>query len=86
MRQEIQPWRVSPFSVGRSYRGRRDFTSLRDSFATGEVLTFESDVYNHYHGCTGYFFSQAEANSKRVWDIHDADDLNIWRELFEEVV
>jgi len=86
MPQEIRPWRVSPFSVGRSYRVRRDFKSLRDAFTAGEVLTYESDAYSHYHGYTGYVFSQAGAEPKRVWDIHDDDDLESWRELLEEIV
>lgn len=85
MSQEIRSWRVSPFSVGRSYRVRRDFKALRDFFKAGNVLTCESDAYSHYHGFTGYVFCLAGAHQKRVWDIHDDDDLECWRELFEEV-
>ena len=86
MQQEIRPWRVPPFSVGRSYRVRRDFKALRDSFTAGDVLIYESDAYSHFHGYTGYLFSQAGVGTKRVWDLHDDDNLDSWRELFEEMV
>ena len=82
---EIRPWRVSPFRPGHRYRVRRDFTSLRASFRAGEVLTYDSDSYSHYHGYTGYAFRQAGSESFRVWDISDDDDLEMWREFFEEI-
>ena len=82
---EIKPWRKSPFVVGQSYKVLRNFKSLFDSFQIGEILKYEGDAYSHYHGFTGYFFSlQNNANGRR-WDIHDNDNLEIWKELFEEV-
>ena len=85
MPQETRSWRASPFAVGRSYRVRRDFKALRDTFAAGEVLVYESDAYSHYHGYTAYVFSQSGREQKRVWDIHDDDTVESWRELFDEV-
>jgi hypothetical protein len=82
---EIRPWRKSPFEVGHQYRVRSDFKALRDNFRAGEMLTFERDAYSHYHGYTGYFFSQTGTEQIRVWDIHDGENLSCWRELFEEV-
>jgi hypothetical protein len=82
---EIRPWRKSPFTVGRRYRVRRDFESLRDSFRAGEVLTYDSDAWSRYHEYTVYAFSQPGAHELRVWDIRDDDELDIWRELFEEI-
>jgi hypothetical protein len=80
---EIRPWRPSPFVVGRRYRVRRDFQSLRDAFRAGEVLTYVRDAYSRYDSYTGYFFSQPGASASRSWDIHDEEDLAVWRELFE---
>jgi hypothetical protein len=82
---EIRPWRECPFTRGRTYRIRRSFAALRDSFAAGEVLTFDSDAWSQYHGVTGYFFRQAGRETLRVWDIDDDADIQIWSELFEEV-
>lgn len=85
MSGEIRPWRASPFVVGRGYRVRRDFKALRDSFTAGEVLTYESGAYSRYDCQTGYVFSQSGTEQKRVWDLHDDDDLEHWREFFEEI-
>lgn len=82
---EIPTWRKSPFARGRSYRVRHDFKALRDSFKTGEILIFGKDAYSAYHGYTGYFFSQPGTEELRVWDIHDDEQLDIWRDLFEEI-
>jgi len=62
---------------------RRDFGSLRDNFTAGEILTFRYDAWSRYEGMTGYFFEQPDAKW-RIWDISDDDDLEIWKELFEE--
>jgi hypothetical protein len=78
-------WRESPFEVGRSYRVRKDFKCLRDSFRAGEVLVFVRAAYSRYDNYTGYFFSQPGAQPARVWDIHDDEELEIWRDLFEEI-
>ena len=83
---EIRPWRPSPFVVGHRYRVRRGFKALRDSFAAGEEMTFDSDAYSRYDSYTGYFFSQPGAAQLRSWDIHDGDDLEVWRDLFEEIL
>jgi hypothetical protein len=34
---------------------------------------------------TGYFFRQAGRETLRVWDIHDDADIEVWRELFDEL-
>jgi hypothetical protein len=49
------------------------------------VLAYERDAYSRYDSYTGYFFSQDGAERLRSWDIHDDEDLESWRELFEEV-
>ena len=85
MSREIRPWRASPFVVGRGYRVRRDFKALRDSFTAENVLTYESDAYSRHDSQTGYVFSKAGTEQKRIWDLHDKDDLEHWRELFEEI-
>lgn len=46
---------------------------------------YERDAYSHYHSYTGYFFSQPGAEHLRSWDIHDDDELESWRDLFEEI-
>jgi len=71
---------------GHRYRVRRDFKALRDSFVAGEEMTFDSDAYSRYDSYTGYFFSQPGAAQLRSWDIHDGDDLEVWRDLFEEIL
>jgi hypothetical protein len=81
----IPPWRTCPFTRGRLYRVRRGFASMRDSFAAGDILTFDSDAWSRYDGVTGYFFRQAGRETLRVWDIHDDADIEVWRELFEEL-
>lgn len=81
---EIRPWRPSPFVIGRRYRVRRDFKALRDSFQAGEVLRYEHDAYSRYDSMTGYFFSQPNAEQLRAWDLHDDEEIECWRELFEE--
>ncbi len=82
---EIRPWRESPFVTGRRYRVRRSFEALRDTFQGGEVLTYERDAYSRYDGLTGYFFSQPGSDRLRAWDISDDQDLETWRQFFEEI-
>jgi hypothetical protein len=74
-----------PFRVGTTYRAKKDFTALRDSFKAGQFLTFIRCGYSWYHGIRGFFFSQPGSDEIRVWDIYDGDDIAIWQELFEEV-
>jgi len=50
-----------------------------------EVLTFHSDAWSRYDGIIGYFFQQTGTEALRAWDIRDDDELDIWRELFEEL-
>ena len=83
---EIRPWRPSPFLAGHRYPVRRDFKALRDSFVAGEEMTFDSDAYSRYDSYTGYFFSQPGVAQLRSWDIHDGDDLEVWRDFFEEIL
>jgi len=83
--KEIRPWRHCPFKIGTRYRVRRDFAALRDSFTADEVLTFHSDAWSRYDGITGYFFQQTGTEVLRAWDINDDDELEIWRELFEQL-
>jgi hypothetical protein len=81
----IRPPRQSPFIVGRQYRVRQDFKAVRDRFLAGQVLKFEGDAYGSSSRCSGYFFSLSGAEQLRVWDVRDDQDLDIWRELFEEI-
>jgi hypothetical protein len=78
-------WRVSPFTIGCSYRVRKDFEALRDSFAAGEILIYQSDAYSRYDNCTGYFFSQSGSSRGRIWDLMDDDPVEKWKEFFEEI-
>jgi hypothetical protein len=39
---------------------------------------------SRYDGITGYFFRQRDRGTRKVWDIADDADVQIWRELFEE--
>ena len=71
--------------AGRRYRVWQDFKALRDSFVAGEELTYDRDAYSRYDGYTGYFFTQAGTAQLRSWDIPDDDDLEVWRDLFEEI-
>ena len=82
---KIRPWRESPFTRGKHYRVRQSFAALRDSFIAGDVLIFDSDAWSRSEGITGYFFRQGGREALRVWDIDDDADLDIWRELFEEL-
>ncbi len=82
---EVRPWRECPFTRGRQYRVRQSFAALRDSFTAGDILTFDSDAWSRYDGITGYFFRQPCRERLRVWDIDDDADIQIWRELFEEL-
>lgn len=82
---EIRPWRECPFTRSRQYRVRQSFAALRDSFTVGEVMTFDSDAWSRYDGITGYFFRHSGRETLRVWDIDDDADIQIWRELFEEL-
>lgn len=85
MTEDYRSWRECPFAVGRRYLVRRDFEALRDRFVLGEALTFDRDSYSRYDAYTGYVFSQPGDPGHRVWDLHDDDDLESWRELFEEI-
>ncbi|MGE0377267.1 MAG: hypothetical protein AB7I48_13745 [Planctomycetaceae bacterium] len=82
---EIRPWRECPFTRGRRYRVRQSFVAFRDSFTAGEVLTFDSDTWSRYDGITGYAFRQSGREMLSFWDIDDDADIQIWRELFEEL-
>jgi len=48
-------------------------------------MTFDSDAWSRYHGITGYAFRQSGKKTFRVWDIDDDADIQIWRDLFEEL-
>ena len=82
---EIRPWRKCPFVPGKAYRIRRGFAALRDTFVTGEIITYESEAWSRYDGKTSYFFSQIGQQSLRVWDTDDDDDKGNWMELFEQL-
>ncbi|HVR99707.1 MAG TPA: hypothetical protein VMW27_23990 [Thermoanaerobaculia bacterium] len=84
-RHHPAPWRPSPFVPGARYRVRRDFAGPRNAFSEGEVLTYRGDCYSPYDSYTGYLFTQEGDERFRVWDVHDEEDTNIWRKLFEEV-
>ena len=71
--------------IGRGYRVRRDFLSLRDTFVAGEELTCDSEAYSRYDGYIGYFFKQAGTTKLRSWDITEGGNLEVWKDLFEEV-
>ncbi len=75
----------TPFTPGRHYRVRVDFKALRDSFAAGEVVVFDSQAWSRYDGITGCFFRQDGCEGLRVWDIADEEDVSVWKTLFEEV-
>ena len=77
-------WREDPFQEGSSYRVRKSFGSLRDSFVAGEVLLYCESAYSAYDSQSGFFF--ADQNGKRrVWDIHDDEPLDIWSGFFEVI-
>ena len=76
---EIRPWRECPFTRRRQYRVRQNFAALRDSFAAGDILTFDSDAWSRYDGITGYFFQQSDRETLRVWDIDDDADIDLER-------
>ena len=82
---ETRPWRECPFIKGRRYRVRHDFKALRDSFTAGDILIFDSDAWSRYDGITGYFFRPPTREALLVWDIADDADIQIWKELFEEL-
>lgn len=82
---EIRPWRTCPFTAGRRYRVRRDHEALRDRFQAGEVLVYVNDAWSRYDEYTGYFFCVPDTTQHRVWDISEGEDLEIWREIFEEL-
>lgn len=82
---EQGPWGQSPFVPGQRYRVRRNFQALRDTFVAGEELTYDSTAYSRYDGWIGYFFTQAGTTKLRSWDIAEDQNLEIWRDLFEEI-
>jgi len=73
------------FQRGHHYRVRRSFTALRDAFAEGELLIYESSAYSYYDGITGYFFKLAGHAESRWWDVYDDQPGDLWLELFEAV-
>lgn len=74
----------TPFTQGRRYRVRADFKALRDTFAAGEVMVFDSQAWSRYDGVTGYFFRQDGCERLRVWDMADEENASVWKTLFEE--
>ncbi|MCL1633062.1 hypothetical protein M2650_00150 [Luteimonas sp. SX5] len=78
-------WIACPFKQGGAYRVRRDFTALRCSFRAGEILIFKSVAWSRYDGMLGFFFGQPGSEGTWAWDIEDDADLQVWKELFEEV-
>jgi hypothetical protein len=80
-----RPPRQSPFTIGRSYRVRRDFQAVRNRFRAGEVLKFEGDAYGAESQTAAYFFSTPDAKPLRAWDVKDSEDLEKWLEIFEQV-
>jgi hypothetical protein len=77
-------WRPDPFKPEASYRIRKAFRSLRDSFLEGEVLKYKYNAYSIYDSMSGFFFVD-EQGRHRSWDVHDNDSLENWSELFEEM-
>lgn len=80
-----ESWIVCPFKQGSAYRVRRDFTALRSSFTGGEILIFHSVAWSRYDGLLGFFFRHPGREGTWAWDIEDDADLEIWKELFEEM-
>ncbi|MDP9139520.1 MAG: hypothetical protein M3O62_01845 [Pseudomonadota bacterium] len=74
-----------PFRKGVRYRVKRSFTALRDIFEEGEEMTYDSTAWSRYDGITGYFFSQPGRDRLRMWDIHDDESVEIWKDLFEPI-
>lgn len=78
-------WRNSPFSAGIKYRVLKDFDAHRDKFKLGEMLIYSKDAYSIYDSCTGYIFQSVDnSEMMRVWDVYDDENLDLWRELFQE--
>ena len=75
-------WRIEPFEKGRSYRVRKSFAALRDSFREGEILRYQKSAYSRYDGMSGFLFGDSEGKI-RCWDIHDDERLEVWSEFFE---
>jgi hypothetical protein len=85
-----QGWRHCPFKRRRVYRVKKDFESLRDRFAKGELLRYRGEGHSIYDRMTGYFFVSAANDERqerpiRVWDIADDEDISVWSDLFELV-
>ena len=80
----MSTWRDEPFKKGTNYRVLKDFKSLRTLFSEGEILKFKESAYSRYDCMTGYIFEDTKGDSW-AWDIHDDDELEVWKELFVEV-
>lgn len=74
-----------PFKPGVAYRVRRDFAALRDRFSAGEILVYVGSEWSRYDGITCYLFRLDGCGDMRWWDVRDEDDLDIRKELFEEI-
>ena len=83
--EPIQYWSNCPFVVGKTYRVRKTFQAMRDSFVEGEIIVFDREAYSRYDSITGYFFTQEGRQCLRLWDIGDDVDVKVWKEFFELV-
>ena len=41
--------------------------------------------WSRYYGLTGYFFQEPDKEVLKSWDLADDQDLQIWKDFFEEI-
>lgn len=56
---------------------------MRDTFREGEILKYDRSAYTHYHGVSGFFFTDSHGNV-RSWDVSDDEPLSAWSDFFEK--
>ena len=88
--REFRSWRPCPFRTGASYHVLQDFRSTDELFGgtapvvrAGQVMAFEFESWSRYDGETFYLFRD-HSGQIYVWGLPDEDDLDGWRQFFQE--
>lgn len=66
------------------YKVKKDFKALRNDFKENDIVVFDSMAYSHYDNMTGFFFKHCETGDVVVWDIHDKENIMIWKQYFKK--
>lgn len=76
-------WRSNPFEIKKTYRIKKDFTSIQFMFKAGQLVRFIGEGYSRYDSATIYNFEDVTTGENLQWWLSDDEKQTKWEELFE---